>query len=65
MSKILCEQILELDNTIRFVGIANLEGKLIAHEYRKGLRSLLTEEESFALHEKVKKQQFLLTMLMF
>ena len=46
MRKILCEQILELDKTIRFVGIANLEGKLIAQEYRKGLRSLLTKEES-------------------
>ena len=46
MSNILCEQILELDNTFRFVGIANLEGKLIAHEYRKGLRLLLTKEES-------------------
>ena len=46
MSRIPCKQILELDNTIRFVGIANLEGKLIAHEYRKRLRSLLTKEES-------------------
>ena len=46
MRKILCEQILELDKTIRFVGIANLKGKLIAQEYRKGLRSLLTKEES-------------------
>ena len=46
VSKITCEQILELDKTIRFVGIANLEGKLIAQEYREGLRSLLTKEES-------------------
>jgi hypothetical protein len=41
-----CKQILELDKTIRFVGIASIEGKLIAQEYRKGLRSLLTKEES-------------------
>jgi hypothetical protein len=32
-----------------------MEGKLIAQEYKKGLRSLVTKEESFALHEKVKK----------
>jgi hypothetical protein len=41
-----CNKILELDKTIRFVGIASIEGKLIAQEYRKGLRSLLTKEES-------------------
>ena len=47
VSKILCEKILELDKTIRFVGIANLKGKMIAQRYRKGLRSLLlTKEES-------------------
>jgi hypothetical protein len=41
-----CTQILELDKTIRFVGIASLEGKLVAEEYRKGLRPFLTKEES-------------------
>jgi hypothetical protein len=46
VNKILCKQIFELDKTIRFVGIATMEGKMIAHEYRKGLRSLLTMEES-------------------
>ena len=42
----MCRQILELDRTIRFVGMANMGGKLIAQEYREGLRSLLTKEES-------------------
>ena len=42
----LCKQILELDKTIRFAGIASIEGKLIAQEYREGLESLLTKEES-------------------
>jgi hypothetical protein len=42
----LCKQILELDKTIRFAGIASIQGKLIAQEYRSGLRSLLTKEES-------------------
>jgi hypothetical protein len=42
----LCKQILELDKTIRFVGIASIEGKLVAQEYREGLESLLTKEES-------------------
>ena len=42
----LCKHILELDKTIRFVGIASIEGKLITQEYRVGLESLLTKEES-------------------
>ena len=42
----LCKQILQLDKTIRFVGIASIEGKLIAQEYREGLQSFLTKEES-------------------
>jgi hypothetical protein len=42
----ICKQILELDKTIRFVGIASIEGKLIAQEYREGLESLLSKEES-------------------
>jgi hypothetical protein len=44
--------------TIRFEGKASIEGMLIAQEYKKGLRSLLTKEESFALHEKVKNNNF-------
>ena len=42
----LCKQILQLDKTIRFVGIANIEGKLVAQEYRAGLEMFLTKEES-------------------
>jgi hypothetical protein len=41
----LCKQILEADNSIRFVGIANRFGTKIAGEYRKGLVPLLTESE--------------------
>jgi hypothetical protein len=44
--KDLCKQILELDRTIRFAAMASVEGKLIAEEYREGLESLLTKEES-------------------
>jgi hypothetical protein len=42
----ICKQILGLDKAIRFAGIASIEGKLIAQEYREGLESLLTKEES-------------------
>ena len=42
----LCKQILQLDKTIRFVGIASIEGKLVAQEYREGVQSFLTKEES-------------------
>ena len=42
----LCKQILQLDKTIRFVGIASIEGKLIAQEYREWVQSFLTKEES-------------------
>ncbi|HEY9386389.1 MAG TPA: hypothetical protein VIP70_05070 [Nitrososphaeraceae archaeon] len=41
-----CEQIIELDNTIRFTGIPNKFGKQIVVEYRKGLTPLLTDTES-------------------
>jgi hypothetical protein len=42
----LCKQILEADNSIRFVGVANKFGTRIASEYRKGLVPLLTESQS-------------------
>jgi hypothetical protein len=41
-----CEQIIELDNAIRFTGIPNKFGKQIVVEYRKGLIPLLTDTES-------------------
>ena len=42
----LCEQILKIDRSIRFVGIANKMGKTITAAYRKGSDHLLTEDES-------------------
>jgi hypothetical protein len=42
----LCKRILESDNSIRFVGVANKFGTKIASEYRKGLVPLLTESQS-------------------
>ncbi len=41
-----CKKIIELDDTIRFVGIPNKFGKQIVVEYRKGLDPLLTDTES-------------------
>jgi len=42
----LCDQILRIDSSIRFVGIANKMGKTITAAYRKGSDHLLTEDES-------------------
>jgi hypothetical protein len=42
----ICKNIIELDDTIRFVGIPNKFGKQIVVEYRKGLDPLLTDTES-------------------
>lgn len=42
----LCDQILRIDSSIRFVGIANKIGKTITAAYRKGSDHLLTEDES-------------------
>jgi hypothetical protein len=41
-----CKKIIELDDTIRFVGIPNKFGKQIVVEYREGLDPLLTNTES-------------------
>ena len=41
----ICRQVLQLDNSIRFVGLANNMGTLIAYELRKGLVPLLDEGE--------------------
>ena len=41
-----CDQVIELDNSIRFAGFANNTGKLIASKYRKGLEPLLRSNES-------------------
>lgn len=41
----LCNEISRLDQSIRFAGIANKMGKLVASRFREGLQQLLTEEE--------------------
>jgi hypothetical protein len=42
----ICNQIQQLDNSIRFVGIANSLGSLIATAYRNGLTPLMDEQET-------------------
>ena len=42
----LCKRILQLDNSIRFAGIANMKGKVVAEAYREGLSPLLTKQET-------------------
>ena len=42
----LCKQILALDETIRFVGVADRYGKIIAYQYREGLQPLLGTRDS-------------------
>jgi hypothetical protein len=44
-AKEICNQVLQLDKSIRFAGIANNMGTLIAYKLRKGLVPLLNEEE--------------------
>ena len=41
----LCTEILGLDNSIRFAGLANKMGTLVAAKFRRGLKPLLTKEE--------------------
>jgi hypothetical protein len=41
----ICDEILELDRSIRFVGIANKMGKLVAGKFNQGVKALLTREE--------------------
>jgi hypothetical protein len=43
---VICKQIQQLDNSIRFVGIANNLGSLIATLYRNGLTPLMDEQET-------------------
>ncbi|HEX7033607.1 MAG TPA: hypothetical protein VF172_11465 [Nitrososphaera sp.] len=42
----LCKQILALDKTIRFAGVADRFGKIIAYQYREGLLPLLDTKDS-------------------
>jgi hypothetical protein len=41
-----CQLILSLDESIRFVGIATINGAILAKKYRPNLTSLQTEEET-------------------
>ena len=42
----LCKQILKTEKSIRFAGIANNFGSIIATEYREGLVPLMTNEQT-------------------
>ena len=43
---VFCKKIQQLDNSIRFVGIANNLGTLISTSYRNGLTPLMNEQET-------------------
>jgi hypothetical protein len=43
---VICKKIKQLDNSIRFVGIANNLGSLISTAYRNGLTPLMNEQET-------------------
>ena len=42
----LCKEILQLHNSIRFIGIANNLGSLVATAYRSGLTPLMDKQET-------------------
>jgi hypothetical protein len=42
----LCKHILQIDNSIRFIGIANNLGSLVATAYRNGLTPLMDKQET-------------------
>ncbi|MDQ3902415.1 MAG: hypothetical protein M3247_01995, partial [Thermoproteota archaeon] len=42
----ICKEILQLDNSIRFVGIANNLGSLIATAYRNVLTPMMNKQET-------------------
>jgi hypothetical protein len=41
----ICDEILELDVSIRFAAIANNMGKLVAAKFKRGVQALLSNEE--------------------
>ena len=41
----ICDEILELDSTIRFAGIGNKMGKIVAAKFNPEVKVLLTREE--------------------
>ena len=42
----LCRQVLDLNISIRFAGVATLEGKILATQSREGVKPLLSPQES-------------------
>jgi hypothetical protein len=42
----LCKRIIQLDNSIRFAGVANMKGNMVAEAYREGLVPLMTKQET-------------------
>ena len=42
----ICDQVIELDDSIRFAGFATNAGKTIAYKYRKEVAPLLTSNET-------------------
>ena len=42
----ICDQIIELDSSIRFAGFATNTGKIITYKYRKEVEPLLTSDET-------------------
>ncbi len=46
---ILCKEVVSLDNTIRFAGISDEDGKLKSIAERPGLNPLLTTEERVSI----------------
>ncbi len=43
---VICEKILQLDSSIRFVAVVNNLGSIISTEYRQNLMPLMTKEET-------------------
>ena len=41
-----CQNIIDLDKTIRFAGITNMRRTIVSAKYRAGLVPLLTQEET-------------------
>ncbi|MFL6424850.1 MAG: hypothetical protein ACJ71R_14835 [Nitrososphaeraceae archaeon] len=42
----LCKRIILLDKSIRFAGVADMKGNMVAEAYREGLVPLLTKQET-------------------
>jgi hypothetical protein len=43
--QVVCDEVISLDDSIRFAGISDKEGKLLAVSQRQNLKPLLTDEE--------------------